>query len=273
VLSCALFAGVARAGAPTAPTEARLLSADPNAPVTSLMWRWGLRALLAADLQLLDPDQARGFSLAFCGFVDLHNASPTSFVPYQFWRGRIWLEPGYRAIARIAPRPIVLVLSLPIEHESDHPTDGSGHGFVYLNSVGLRARVTFAAATLNWTFAATTRAHVFDCTYDPSKCAGDGGVGMNGSAVFEQDVEATLDGGMGPRTQWRYFTSVFGSWMPGRELVNTERRVSVLTGFWIRTEHRGMFQLVGTLVAGSELSLDRATASSVKAGLGLRWAY
>jgi hypothetical protein len=158
------------------------------------------------------------------------------------------------------------------EHESDHATDGSTpHGFVNLNDIGTRARLTTALGANHLTVGLLARLHLLTCTVDPVLCASYGGGG--GSVAFEAATELLFDGQIVPWTRWRYLVAVYGSVLAGHALAGSELRGSLVTGFWIRTLRRGQFQLVGTLVVGSELGLERALTNEIAVGGGLRWAF
>jgi hypothetical protein len=272
VLVCAL-SEIGRAGPPDPATEARLLSADPDAPLSSLGWRGALRGGFGARLMLVEDDWAHGFWLSLSGHVELYNTSPFNFVPYQYWRGRVALEPGYRRTLFRARVPAVWSVSLPIEHESDHPTvdASSSVGFVNLNSIAARGDLSLALRGNYLTMGLMTRLHFLTCTADPFVCGNAGGGG--GSRAFEAVADVVFDGEIRPWTRWRYFAAIYASWLVGHQLAATEVRVVIDTGFWIRTQHRGLVRLYATLLAGNEVGYARATDRGITWGGAVRWGF
>src|SRR5262249_30980398 len=101
--------------------DVRALSADPDAAMFQIIARQtGLLAKVGASIPLVGLRAAeQGFALTLPGFIELHNEhGDPSVVPYRFWRGAFALEGAYRF-------PGFLV-SLALEHESDHPTGLTG---------------------------------------------------------------------------------------------------------------------------------------------------
>src|SRR5687768_6121840 len=109
-----------------APSSMDLASASPDTPVLELGWRSGMRAKAGGRIRFFsDADDIPGPFFDFMGFLELHNA-PSYFgvIPFEFWRGRLALEGGYRWTFA-GERPWGLQLTAAIEHESDHSTSPS----------------------------------------------------------------------------------------------------------------------------------------------------
>jgi hypothetical protein len=223
----------------------------------------GLRIPLYGDRE------ATGFHLELPALVELYNESIYEPVPYQYWRGRIWLEPSYRFTFAPSSRKLALTIGALIEHESDHITGTSG-GYVYANSVAFRDELTVSLAGNYLTVANIIRAHFASCNQLPSTWAAST---PGNTDAFESSLDVIFDGQLTPRTRWRYFGSLFGSWLLPHGGVRIERRLLFSTGFWIRTLKRGMFQFYGTLLVGNDVGFHRSTDDGIKGGGGFRWSF
>jgi hypothetical protein len=164
---------------------------------------------------------------------------------------------------------VVLGNSLLAEHESDHTSVG-GYGYAgFFNENGLASRVD---VSLVWdasalTLSSTAHLHLLTCTVNPYFCAD--GAGREGSAAFEETVEAVFDGNLGPA---RSFVSLMGSWLPAHRLAAEERRAILEAGLWTRNA-RGMFQVYATALVGHDIGyLHWTNPNERKVGLGVRFA-
>ncbi|MBX3264456.1 MAG: hypothetical protein KF782_32590 [Labilithrix sp.] len=245
--------------------EARRLSANPDAPTMALFWRKELHGKVGASLPLIGGP--RGFSVELPAFVELHNRT-SSFVPYQYWRGRVSLEATHRAAL---DERSALGLSVLAEHESDHVSGPPGH-FLNKNGVAFRSDLTWLFGSSALTVSSIPRLHLRTCTLVARVCSDAGGRG--GSAGFEQTIEVVFDGGWAPREagNLRYFVAAAASWVLPHRLVAEERRAVLELGLSSRRRERGLLQLYVTGLAGNELGYLRATTGN-QLGLGVRWAF
>ncbi len=247
--------------------DGRRLSAHPDSPVSSAVFRRQLRGKVGIVIPFVGEPGGEGFFLTAPAFMELHN-EVASFVPYQYWRGRIAAEAGYRW--SLGPSS-ALALSAALEHESDHSS--SGHtGFVNLN--GGSVRVDWARAFGGSYLMASLypRLHLLTCTVSQIVC-GDGG-GRAGSPSFEQVGELVLDAAAWPWASGRLrpFAAVAGAWLLPHALAIEERRVTADLGVSLRTDSRGYFQVYLTSLLGDDVGFLRGTSSRAEAGVGFRWA-
>jgi len=260
-----LAASPARADPARAQTEARRLSANPDSPTTALFWRKQLHGKVGASIPLLGGP--RGFSLELPAFIELHNGA-SSFVPYQYWRGRISLEATHRVV--LDGGRLVLSTSVLGEHESDHVSGAPGD-FLNKNGLALRSDLTWRFGNDALTVSSIPRFHLRTCTRIARICGE--GRGRDGSAGFEQTVEVVFDGGWAPPETGRprYFVAAAGSWLMAHRLVAEEKRAVLEVGLSLRRPERGLFQIYLTGLTGNELGYLRARTGS-QLGLGVRWA-
>lgn len=257
-----------------AQSDARVLSASPDAPTLALAWRGALRGTVGARIPIVAPLAGTGFLLQLPALIELHNNDTSQPVPWQYWRGRLALEAIYRADVRLGAIPAALSGSLALEHESDHESFGSGAAwarFVYLNSVAVRGDLTLALGLHSLTFAAIARAHVLTCTRNADECGRLGG-GV-GDATFESQFDVVFDGTIVPNRPYRLFVALHGAWLARNARAATERRLSLDAGFTVRATDRGMFQLYLSGFVGNDVGLFRGGADVAQFGAGFRWGF
>jgi len=250
------------------PGEARRLSASPDNPVFSLGWRDHLHATLGAEIPVFGGEGS-GFYLRVPAMVELHNVVDNA-TPNNLWRALLGVELGVR-FARWS-------LGFQIQHESDHetadlvrqvPNDAAPAGFLQLNSVGVRADLPLALAQQRIAAAGVARLHVLSCTVDLARCAN--GVDGWGSRAFEAAAELVWYGRAGAAAGTvEPVIAFYADWLLPAGLVRDEHRFVLDAGAWLRTESRGMIQLVAVGLLGSEAGYIRK--ERVKSlGILLRW--
>jgi hypothetical protein len=248
--------------------EGRRLSASPDSPVFSLGWQSHLHATLGADLPVFGGD-GPGFVLRIPAMVELHNVVDNA-APNNLWRGLLGVELGYRFA--------LWSLGFQIQHESDHETaDLARHvpsvaapaGFYQLNSVGLHVEVPLVLAHERVIASAVARFHVFSCNVNVARCAS--GVG---SRTVEASAEVVWSGGAGPRATGALepVIALHVDWLVAAGLLRDEHRFILDVGAWLRTEGRGMIQLVAIGWLGSEVGYIRGERVR-NLGVAFRWTY
>lgn len=250
-------------------SDARMLSASPDAPVASLGFRSTLRGAVGVRLPIVGGLADTGFLLQLPALIELHNRSD-DWIPWQYWRGRLALEAIYRREVALGARRAAFAGSFAAEHESDHSSNGHP-GFVNLNSLSLRGDFTVALGRHALTAALLTRLHLLTCTVDPITCGGYGGAG--GSITFETAMDVVFDGRFVAAYPYRYFVALHGAWLSGNGLAATERRLVFDTGVALRPGGQGLYQIYFTTLIGDDVGYYRATRDVVQAGFGMRWGF
>ncbi len=251
------------------PGEARRLSASPDNPVFSLGWRDHLHATLGADVPVFGGD-GPGFFLHVPAMVELHNVVDNA-TPNNLWRGLLGVGLGYR-FAQWS-------LGFEIHHESDHetvdlvrhvPSDSAPAGSYQLNSVGVRADWPRLLRQERIVASAVARLHVLSCTVDLARCAN--GVDGWGSRAFEAAAELVWYGRAGAPAAGAVepVIAFYADWILPAGLVRDEHRFILDAGAWLRTERRGMIQLVAVGWLGSEVGYIRNQRVR-SLGILLRW--
>ena len=253
-----------------AQSDARMLSASPDAPVASLGWRNTLRGAVGVRMPLVGALSGTGFLLQLPALIELHNTSPTQAVPWEYWRGRLAIEAIYRREVALGARQAAFAGAFAAEHESDHSSKGHP-GFVNLNSLSLRGDATIALGIHALTVALVTRLHVLTCTTHAVTCGNYGGKG--GSATFETAMDVVFDGTFVKGYPYRFFVALHGAWLVSNELAATERRLVLDTGVALRPATQGLYQLYFTALAGNEVGYYRMTPAVLQAGFGVRWGF
>jgi hypothetical protein len=236
--------------------EARRLSASPDNPVFSLGWRDHLHVTLGAEIPVFGGE-GPGFYLRVPAMVELHNVVDNA-APNNLWRGLLGVELGVR-FARWS-------LGFQIQHESDHetvdlvrqvPNDAAPAGFLQLNSVGVRADWPLALAQQRIAASAVARLHVLSCTIDVARCAN--GAGGWGSRAFEATADLVWSGSAAasPAGSVEPVIAFHADWLVPAGLVRDEHRFILDAGAWLRTEQRGLVQLVAVGWLGSEVGYLR----------------
>jgi hypothetical protein len=252
-----------------AQSDARMLSASPDAPVASLGFRGTLRGAVGARLPLVGELAGTGFLLQLPALIELHNLSAQEPIPWQYWRGRLALEAIYRREAALGTRRAAFAGAFAVEHESDHSSDGHP-GFVNLNSVSLRGDFTVALGLHALTTSLLTRLHLVTCTVDATTCGNYHGTG--GSVTFEAATDVVFDGTLVAGYPYRYFVALHGAWLVDSGLAAMERRLVLDTGVALRPDGaRGLFQLYLTALFGNDVGYYRGTREVAQAGFGFRW--
>ncbi|MFO0561364.1 MAG: hypothetical protein U0269_25325 [Polyangiales bacterium] len=253
-----------------AQSDARILSAAPDAPVAALEWRNTLRGTVGVRIPIVGALHSTGFLLQLPAQIELHNADQAQPVPWQYWRGRLALEAAYRAAVASAARPLVLAATFAIEHESDHASTGEP-GLVNLNSLSLRGDLSTALGPHVFTAALLTRLHVLTCTRHPIYCGNYGGGA--GSVTFETALDLVFDARLSLSSPFRFFAALHGGWLVANALALQERRLALHLGFAVRPEQRGLFQLYATGQLGEDVGYFRYNGPQAQFGGGFRWGW
>lgn len=252
-----------------AQSDARMLSASPDAPVVSLGWRSQLRGTVGVRLPIVGDLAGTGFLLQLPALIELHNLTAQA-IPWQYWRGRLVLEAIYRREAALGARRAAFAGTFAVEHESDHSSDGHP-GFVNLNSASLRGEFTVVLGRHALTTSRFTRLHFLTCTVDATTCGDYGGTG--GSRTFEAATDVIFDGTLVAGHPYRSFAALHGAWLVHNGLATMERRVVVETGVAVRAGARGLYPLYFTALFGNDVGYYRGAREVTQAGLGLRWGF
>lgn len=255
-----------------AQSQARGLSAHPDAPSAALFFRGQMHGKVGVAIPLL---HVRGFELSLPVLIELHNAEQRP-IPAQYWRGRLSLELAHRA--RLSAT-FAHGMSILLEHQSDHISGPPG-GWTQRNGFALRHDLTWSFAAGSLTTSAYARFHLFSCTVDPGSCARRIPVygtviervpdaGIPGNAALEPVIEAMFDGRLS--AQWGYFVALAGSWLLPHGVVASEKRAVLDVGVRLRRARMGTLQLYLTCALGDDVGYVR-NRSANGAGIGLRWA-
>ncbi len=253
-----------------AQSDARILSANPDAPVAALEWRNFLRGMVGARIPIVGALRSMGFLLQLPAQIELHNADTMQPVPWEYWRGRLGLEAMYRARVALGARQAALAGAFAIEHESDHASTGEV-GLVNLNSMSARGELTVAFGPHALTVSTLARLHVLTCTIDTTYCGRYGGGA--GSVTGEFNADVVMDVQLVHGHPYRFFAALHGAWIVENRLAKTERRAALHLGFAVRGVDRGLFQLYALAQAGEDVGWFRARGPQWMAGGGFRWGW
>jgi hypothetical protein len=254
--------------------DARLLSAAPDAPITSFGWRGAVRTKVSIPISIVGgQEKARGFLLRLLPLIELHNAldSP-QFIPHEQWRGRLGIEGGWRwQLGLRAPADSALSLALGVEHESDHqtrPYAARSYEAVVLNDVVVRGELTTRLGGVGLTGALIERVHFLTCTTAASSCAS----GDRGSASFETGLEAVADwdGLQLGEQRLRPYAALALSWLLENDRARRERRLALRAGICLRHAASGLWQLYFQLLAGNDVGIER-DEEVLHVGGGIAW--
>src|SRR6185436_19150459 len=141
-------------------------------------WLGAVRARMSVPIALIDDPADESVFLTFRPLIALEN-EPDTFapVPFEYWRGRLALELGYRFDDADLG---ACSASFLLEHESDHPsyerpkpfpfTSFPGTSFEYEDNAAVRVRQTLASDEWIFTSALTVGVHIASCTLERPIC-------------------------------------------------------------------------------------------------------
>jgi hypothetical protein len=250
--------------------RARSLSADPNAPGLSAVWRGAMRGVAGGIIPLGGQPGEPGLRVAITPLIELHNpvGADPFLVPFALWRARLALEVGWRRPWREG----TLYYGLGLEHESDHITLLPGlfpllrtSSYLSLNSASLRGEYTTTVNDWVFTPGGTVRLSTLSCTKDTFPCDL-----VLGSTSPELQLDATA---LGPPV-WagvRPLVAGAASWIFESRHVTRERRAVLRLGLLLQNPGRSGLQLFATLLVGNDVGYLR-NDSIVQVGGGIRWA-
>src|SRR5688572_22712588 len=238
----------AHADGPLASVDPRILSANPDSPVSLLAWRSQLRGKVAIVIPLVGRPMERGLVLRVPAFIELHNVDGSA-IPSELWRGRIVADASYGWQANVGAR-FFFRTGAALEHESDHTSVARYVGFSNLNSLALRNEATFDLGRgLTLFISPVTRIHLHTCTRSSAYCAIDGG--SRGTRAFEAAIDATVVKELATLPalgDLHGFLSLHGAWLFPHDTALEEQRVTSDVGVALATPRAGTFQILATML-------------------------
>lgn len=256
--------------------DAQLRSANPESPAMALWWEFGMHAMMGARVPLVRPSTT-GVTLSVPALFSTYNhGNSTGVLPNAFWRGRVSVDVGYRFQLGTGDHATVWTPSLVLEHESDHWNEFTF--FVNINSVSLRSASTWRWDTFDLTAIGNARLHVLTCTSDLEYCRDKDGAG--GSQTAELSVEAVASGMFSATSAWRWFASVYATYVFPSGWAAEERRAIFEAGASLRAPSRGLYMFFAMLAVGDDSGALRGLRGvfepgygQVRPGVGFRWHY
>lgn len=275
IIPVVVFAIPVRARA-DAHEDAQVHGSNPETPVMALWWEFGMHAMMGARIPVIRP-AASGFALSIPALFSTYNhGSSTGVLPNAYWRGRVSVDIGYRFQLGDTDRATVWTPSLVLEHESDHWNEFTF--FVNVNSVSLRSASTWRLGELDLTAVGSARLHVLTCTSNLEYCRDKNGAG--GSQTAELSLDGIVSGPLGASSEWRWFASLYATYVVPNGWAGEERRAIVEAGTSVRTDSRGLFIFFAILALGDDSGALRGASEifapgygQVRPGLGFRWHY
>ncbi len=249
--------------------QSHLLSANPDTPGVTFMWRGQLRGTLAARVPLVGRPQRPGLMMAIVPLIELYNQQGSGEVlPNEGWRGQLGLSAGWLWGERPTERRYLL--GGYVRHESDHATAGTDapSEALQFNEVTLLGAVQLPQPRLMVRVEVRARALFSSCTDIQSTCRG-----IKGDGSFGSEVDLILDlGGAEPiRKHWYFFSSVHGAGVVPNGQVIRELRTTLHVGVYVPVKF-GVWELFGLGFFGNDIGIYRGD-TVYQGGAGARWTF
>lgn len=263
-------AGTAEAEKPgVVEPQSHLLSANPDTPGVTFVWRGQLRGTLGVRVPIVGKPQQPRFSMAIVPLIELYNQTGSSvLLPNEGWRGQLGIQAGW--LWGELPTGRRYVLGGLVRHESDHATDRADApgAALQFNEVTIIGAVQLPQPRMMVRVEARARALVSSCTDIETVCSG-----LKGNASFGAEADLMLDaGGAEPiRKRWYFFSSVHaGAVVPHRQVIR-ELRTTLHVGVFVPVKF-GVWQLFALGFFGNDIGIYRGNVV-YQGGAGVRWTY
>lgn len=251
------------------PPQSHLLSANPDAPGVSFVWRGQLRGTLSVPIPLTGRPQRPGLSVSILTLIELYNSAGSGqLLPNEGWRGLLGAQAGWMWGERATERRFYL--GGAVVHESDHATARADAPLaaLALNEITAIAAFQLPQPKLMVRVELQTRALIVTCTSLETDCST-----FQGSTSFGAEGDLVLDtGGAEPLLKhWYFFASLHGgAVVPNREVIR-ELRAVIHVGVFVRVR-LGVWQLFALGFFGNDIGIDRGE-TVYQGGAGVRWMY
>jgi hypothetical protein len=239
-----------------------VMSADPNAPDTSLVWRGSLRGTVSGNVPIVGAPFESPVSVNVLPLIEIHNdPGETSPLPSQNWRGRLSLYAAWTW-------HYATMLQAGIEHESDHYTARAevADAFIELNDFFFTGSHIWATEDWALTLRASTQLFVWSCTEESTPCRDfQGATTIGGSLGAVWDFRGQDPHGVAP------FLAVDAGGILANDETLGEGRIVLHAGLWTTGSRGDVWQLYGLGWVGNDVGITRPERL-LQAGLGIRYA-
>ena len=269
----AIFGGVDSAGAEEPeikPPQAQNLTANPDGPGVSFLWRGHLRGTVSIPVPVYGRPQRAGLYFAIPLLLEVYNAAGSDqILPNEGWRGVLGVQGGW--VWGLDPTESRFYLGGAAIHESDHATASidAPIDVLVLNEFTLLGAIQIPKPRLLIRFELQARALAFSCTRQVANCSDI----FSGSPSFGGETDLILDlGGAEPLPRrWYFFSAVhLGGIVPNRDVIR-ELRAELHAGVYVPVR-MGLWQLFALGFFGNDVGIDRANVV-YQAGAAVRWMF
>ncbi len=256
--------------------RALAVGAGPSAPAVTVGWRGAVRASVGLPLALYTARP--GWFVRLTPLIELYDVDGFNGFPYQYWRGLLGLEVGFRDVVILEPGPLSLSLSISLDHESDHETvhrlDDTGmlaarySTFLFTNAVTLHGGAALRLPELSLAAEVTASMHVISCTRTEVACDRDL---LDGAQSVSSAFDFVLrTGESDDLDRVQLCGALHAGVTASAARVVEEMRLQVQAGPCIRLRELGEWALLGQLTLGSRTGMQREE-QGIHGGGALRW--